>query len=459
MARVVPVARWGGCWALGPDDVAAHTMNAVPDAPAPLRVLMVCYHFPPMPTTGGLRPARFVKYFPPHVQADVLTVQLTESGNQNVALYEEVADRVTLHRASRWDWLAWKGPKAPRGLLRFMEKVRKTLLSMFVWIPDRQVAWTPPALRLGRKLLQQGNYDVIFCTSPPHSIQVVGRNLKRASGVPLVVDFRDPWTDNPQRRWRTEARRSIERSLEWSVLKEADAVIANTPGNREMLLNSFPGLWAGKLHVITNGFDPDRRAAMQSRPETATDERRRKRIVFTGHAYEGTEAVLRSLGQLLEYEPGLMSRVVFRFVGSMDPRVERLVRKLPAEGAIELAGFVSADRITEEIAAADALLYTVPEAGVHWVPSKLYDYMLADKPILAVLPRGDAWSFLEPTGLATLVETGSARRVTAGMGAFLRRLEAGELQVAPQAEAIERFDVRRLAAQLVDVMSSVARRR
>ena len=436
-------------------------ISAPTAAGTPLRVLMVCYHFPPMSQTGSLRVARFAKYLPADIAVEVLTVANPPEETGNRALLAELAGRVTIHKAAlparftqRWVESAFAG--VPLGGL--LAKALRTLFTFTLWIPDWQVRWRQPALHTGGRLLGRGTFDVIFCSSPPHSVHLLGLELKRRYDVPLVVDFRDPWTANPDRSWPTRLHRARERRLEARVLAGADLVIANTPGNREQLLADFAGLAPEKVVVLPNGFDPARREAMQQPAPAASDGRRR--VLYTGHLYERGDSVIRALAALLRTDPDLSRRVVFRFVGTMDAGVAARAAELQAAGLVETLSFVSAERVPEEIASADALLYVVPPAGAHWIPSKLYDYFLAEKPIVAVLPRGDAWNFLEQSGLGTLIEDTGVADVSRGLRACLDRLQRGQLVARPDREFIARFDAREQSQQLAGLLRAlVASRR
>ena len=432
-------------------------MSATTAAGARLRVLMVCYHFPPMSPTGSLRVARFARYLPPEIAVEVLTVANPPEETGNRALLAELAGRVTIHKAAlparftqRWVESAFAG--VPLGGL--LAKALRTLLTFTLWIPDWQVRWRRPALHTGGRLLGGGNFDVVFCSSPPHSVHLLGVELKRRYGVPLVLDFRDPWSANPDRRWPTRLHKLHERQLEARVLAAADLVIANTPGNREQLLADFAGLAPERVVVLPNGFDPARRDAMRQPVPASSDGRRR--VVYTGHLYERGDAVIRALAALLHTDPDLSRRVVFRFVGSMDAGVAARAAELQAAGLVETLSFVSAERVPEEIASADALLYVVPPAGAHWIPSKLYDYFLAEKPIIAVLPRGDAWDFVEKSGLGTLIEDTGVADVTRGLRASLDRLQRGQLVTRPDREFIARFDAREQSRELAGHLRAAA---
>jgi glycosyltransferase involved in cell wall biosynthesis len=435
---------------------------AQPSADPPLRVLMVCYHFPPMSPTGSLRVARFAKYLPDEVGVEVLTVANPPEETGNRALLAELVGRVTIHTAplpSRFTQRWAEGLFVGVPLGRLLGKVLRTLLTLAYWIPDWQVTWRASATRHGSAILKQRRFDALFCSSPPHSVHLIGVDLAKHCGVPLVLDFRDPWTNNPDRRWPTRFHRARERRMEARVLAAADAVIANTPGNRTMLLAEFPELDPGKVVVLPNGYDPDRGAAMRALSGRRRTDRERRRVLYTGHLYDRGGDVLRALSALLRADPSLPERVVFRFVGSMDSLAAARAAELQEAQLVETVRFLSAERVPEELAAADALLYVVPPAGRHWIPSKLYDYFLTGKPIVGVLPRGDAWDWLERSGLGTLIEDTGVAEVTEGMQAALDALQRGALPCAPDREFIGRFDARAQSRELHALLQRVASRR
>lgn len=428
--------------------------------PRPLRLLMLCYHFPPMGTTGALRPARLVRYLPPDIEVEVLTVARPPEPGGNEALWREIAPRVARFEA----------PLRPRRVQRWLEsalapcdegglasKVLKTAATWAAWVPDRQVAWVDAALAVGSELIEARRPQVLFGSSPPHSLHLASTALARRFGLPLVSDFRDPWSDNPERAWPSGWHRGHERRLEARVLRDSALVLANTPGNAGMLRRSFPWLPPGRVQVLPNGFDPARRAALEAaRPVPRADGR--LLVLFTGHAYAGGAPAFEALAALLAADPGLPRRVLFRFVGSMDPPVARLCGPLERAGLVERSPAVPADEVPGLLAGADALFYVVPPAGRHWIPSKLYDYLLAGKPVLAVLPRGDAWDVLQRAGTGLLLETGEPSGVARGLREALDRLRSGTLALRPDARALEPFDARVQAAQLARWLRRLAGR-
>jgi hypothetical protein len=456
--------------------VAREAVSVVRSGEAPLRVLFVCYHFPPAQVSGALRAARFVRWLPSEIEVEVLTLADPREPAEDRPPAAAIPDRVRVHTAPERAWGA-RGDRVgdpgrePRVLASHATRRGvEALLRHLVWVPDRHVGWIPAARRRAGELVASGRFDVVFCSSPPHSAQLVGRDLKRRFGIPLVADFRDPWTDLRmpswrQRRFDTPLHRGLERRMERSVLRAADAVIANTPSNREALLASFPELDPARVHCIPNGYDPGRPRAIARAREQAVRRTEgggapaRRCLLYTGELYDGSERCLEALGLLLARDPSLSGRLELRLVGSLGPAAARVAARLERAGILTLAPRVPWDEVPAELAAADALLYAVPATSAHWIPSKLYDYLVAGRPILAVAPRGDAWEILERSGLATLVEDTGLEDVAGGMRRCLESLLAGTLAVEPRGEWIARFDGARQAQELASLLRRVAGRR
>lgn len=419
---------------------------------------MVCYHFPPMGTTGALRPARLLRYLPADIAVQVLTVRDPPEGGGNEALWREIAARVDRREA----------PLRPLGLQRrietalagaaegsFTSKVLKTLGTWLAWIPDRQVAWVQSAIEVGATLADIRRPDVILCSAPPHSLTRIGAELKRRCGAPLVLDFRDPWSDNPERIWPSHLHRGYERRLEAAALRAADLVLANTPGNRRMLLASFPWLAPERVVVLPNGFDRARRSELAGAPPPARADGRRV-VLYAGHVYAGGASAIEALAALLALDSSLPRRLVFRFAGSMDPAIAELCEPLQRAGLIERVPAVPAERVPGMLAGADALFYVVPAAGRHWIPSKLYEYLVAGRPVLGVLPRGDAWDVLVRSGTGVAIEDAGPERVAHELRDALERLLAGELVAHPDEAFIAGFDAAAQAAQLARWLRKLA---
>lgn len=413
-----------------------------------IRLLLICYHFPPMPTTGARRLARFAKYLPEDFEIDVLTVANPPEQGEPLPLPIELEQRVFAHRAPTLRPLDRDELGARLGTRSRAWRTLQTALTFGLWIPDRQIAWLPAAVRTARALAMRRCPDIVLCSSPPHSSHLVGLDLRQRLPTRLVVDFRDPWSHNPTRRWPTPAHRLAEYCIERRVLSAADLVLANTDGNRRKLIASFPRLDPERVLVIRNGFDPQQRQPLPPRQRKPGEP---LRILYAGHLYDGSEALADTLTALDELLPAAATRVVFRLIGSQDPAIGARLRALQASGLVQLAPRQPDAALDAEFQHADALLYVVPNNGDSWIPSKVYDYLAVARPILGLLPQGDAWDLLASSGVATLVDPVDPLAAAAVFRDFLARIAKPQTWSAARA-VLDQHDGRKQTLRLADAL-------
>ncbi|MEW5993390.1 MAG: hypothetical protein AB1744_03215, partial [Candidatus Zixiibacteriota bacterium] len=211
------------------------------------RVLLVCYHFPPVGGPAVGRPLALFKYLPRlGYHCDVLTVKPVAHRVWEPELLDGL-DTSSVFRAGSHD------PQRLMYLLG-MRKMRDAFVhggspvsSRF--FPDSQVGWIRPAIRLGRTLASNRHYDVILSTSPPVSNHLVARQLSIELKAPWVADFRDFWT-----RLKAEdqyaKRRQIDKacSLLKSIRDQAALVTAASPSIAAYVKADT---------VVYNSFDDD----------------------------------------------------------------------------------------------------------------------------------------------------------------------------------------------------------
>jgi glycosyltransferase involved in cell wall biosynthesis len=202
-----------------------------------------------------------------------------------------------------------------------------------------------------------------------------------------------------------------------------DCVIANTAGNRDELLASFPGLDASRVRVIPNAFDtetlPD--AAPADDPAIACD------IAYFGEVYPGMlDAYLDALRLLVARDAASAPRL--HVFGKVDGDVRRVQRDGLASHVVFM-GVVSYTRSLALMRAAPSLLLLLPDgdAMATCVPSKLYPYLFTGRPVLALVPPGDAARVVEETGAGEVIAPGEPALMAARLAAFVERVRRGQV--------------------------------
>ncbi len=368
------------------------------------RVLLVTYEFPPRGGPGVQRPLKLAKYWArAGVQVDVLTVRDPVTAITDGSLLDELPDSVFVHRA--WSL-------EPNRLIRFGRRMLgkrtgtagsagsarltaapsglvSTVQSVFV--PDEKRYWLPWALRKGRTI-GDGRVDAIISTGPPHTAHLVASRLASQWGVPHVVDLRDPWVGNVNRRYATGMLRRADVRLETRVVERAAAVVCVTEGMCRELVARHPRL--KRVRTIFNGYDPE--DLMQV--STAEHVERTLRFIHVG-TFSGDRRPDEFLAGLVLAEAGdsrIAKAVEVVFVGA-GPEVEEAARKLGVRSRVFATGYLGHKDALSQLAAADVALMLLSEGRESEVSltGKVFEYLGLSKPILGVVGAGEVEALLE----------------------------------------------------------------
>jgi glycosyltransferase involved in cell wall biosynthesis len=258
------------------------------------------------------------------------------------------------------------------------------------------VTWNATAIPAAIRIVRNEGIDVVVTTSPPNSVHLLGAAVKRATGVRWVADLRDSLTRNADRRVENLAVRLKERTQETVarlVARQADASVAVTDFIADELRALKP---RGIVGVIPNGADFDELAGLEYRPG------RRFRITHTG-AFFGK----RSPRAFLEaFSRADLPDAVVRFVGDFRAADREWAQTLDLGDRLELHPYVPRRRSLELQRDSEALLLLLPDVAGRGaaVPSgKVYEYLAAERPILAAVPTAGAAAELVREAAAGLV--------------------------------------------------------
>jgi len=328
----------------------------------------------------------------------------------------------------------------------------RRLLPGFHDRPDSKWLWIGRAARAAIAAAERTTFDGLATFAQPWSDHLVGLRVHRATALPWVAHFSDPWVDDPYLRV-AEKRRALLRRLEAQVVAEASAVVFVSEETADLVMAKYPAEWRRKAAVVPHGFV---RAA--AAPADAAARRPGPlRLVHTGRFYDGLRTplpLLRALAQMNAAEP-LAGALEVTLVGP------HTMRYAPDVAALGLDAFVHLrDRISNRDAAAmasdaDALLVIDAPTSIPspYLPSKLIDYLPLRKMILGITPVEGASSRLlrRLGGLVAAPDDEAGIRVA--IGDLLRRWRDGELEVGPgYARVAAEYDITRTTAALCGVL-------
>lgn len=419
--------------------------------------LLISFFYPPFQAVGALRVSKLSKLLPRYGWRPTI---LTVANDTNPATMPLEVPEHWVHRTRMLDVNAlpklilgkqriaeqgfWNLGPSPR--VRLLGKAGR-LYRNLVNFPDGQIGWFPSALRRGAALVRSERPALIYSSAMPATSHLVAATLARRFGVPWIAEFRDPWTDNPNYE-RPPALAALERRLETRTMSIARHIVSVTPEMVERLTRRFdlPG------DLIPNGFDPE--DAVSGVPLTAAFT-----MTFTGMVYPGKQSLrplfdaLVALRRVGEVPAGFLVRLVGRHVRALADEaaaagLDELVAVLPQASRGE------ALRLQAESTVLLLPLWTNENLG-SWYPAKMFEYMGARRPILAIGPwRNEAARLLSKRG-AGWVGSNTEEMVPLLRRWFADYRRGGAAAVLP-GTLLEDFRRERSAERLARVFDQVA---
>jgi glycosyltransferase involved in cell wall biosynthesis len=298
-----------------------------------------------------------------------------------------------------------------QGLDRLRVQTELTLRGLLV--PDAAVLWNltavPAALRLVRRL----RVDVVLTTSPPGSVHLVGAVAKRITGVRWVADLRDSIASHVHRRHEIRGEHALARL----VARQADGIVAAS----ESIAAEMQGLHArGLVHAILNGCDFDDFDGLVYRRGE------RFRIVHAGSFFGR-----RDPRPFLEALARSDQDVVARFVGDFRSTDREYAERLGLGDRLELIPYLPHGDVLALQRDAEALLLLIPEAdgrGTGVLSGKVFEYLAAERPIIAVVPPdGAAATLIKDVGAGVVVAPDDVDGLTRAIGELAGRWRDGSL--------------------------------
>jgi glycosyltransferase involved in cell wall biosynthesis len=333
-----------------------------------------------------------------------------------------------------------------------LERVRDVVDGLLS-IPDGEAGWLVPAVIKGARELRHQRPDVIYSSAPPWTGQVVAYVLRLLLRAPWVADFRDPWARAP---WRGDRMRVALRAatfLERVVVGKADHILFAARGNRDEFASHYGPAAAARFHFITNGCDPEE--FRQLPPPTLPPDGRFV-LLHAGSLYAGRTptSVLRAASMAVRRGLIDRQRLTIRFLGSVglrDVDLAGLCRELDLEGNVEFVPSVPRAVSLAAMTSASALLILQPGHTVS-VPGKLFEYLAAGRPILAVAEEGEIADLVRASGIGVSVRPDDDEGLISAFGQLVT-LARGD--VPRPSETL--FDGTASAARAVGILEAVVR--
>jgi glycosyltransferase involved in cell wall biosynthesis len=394
------------------------------------KVLLIGAKFPPEGGGGVIRACKMAKYLGDYgYKVYVLTREPSQKAIIDESLLSDIPSSVRILR-SKWPFFDAR-------------------------LPLRYLRWAVDSFPIGVKLIIEEGIDVLWSTSPPPPSHILGYWLKRATQIPWIADFRDPWTqhmltDIPS--WR----KYLEKKLERCVLGSADIVTTVTPSFLEDF-QTEAGDVIQRIELIYNGFDPNDYVNIRKLPDD-----NKFTMAYAGILYpeRSPRVLLESIAELIAEGSVDREKIILRFAGQFDLsgcEHRNLVEALHLSDVVELLGPLPHKEALTVLKSANVLLIigdALPGAE-KYIPGKLYEYMAIEHPILALQVKGEAQRIIDNFHLGKAVDPLNKEAIKRSYLRFYQDWEMNKLSQKTDPVDVNIFDRRIQAYQLSQLMNEL----
>jgi glycosyltransferase involved in cell wall biosynthesis len=414
-------------------------------------LLIITYYWPPAGGAGVQRWLKFSKYLPEFGWNPIILTVDPDQGSypqRDESLLKEVRDEVEVFRTHSFEPLqlyakAVGKDRVPYG--GFSNQKSNSSFSRFIrgnfFIPDARRGWNRYAIAKAKEIISTRTIDCVVTTGPPQSTHLIGLDLKRDLGIKWGIDLRDPWTDiyYNEKMLRTPWAEKHDAKLEKQTLEEADFCITVSKGFAEL----FNRKVEREYHVVTNGFDEQDLV-----DENPRNSRESKKLIIS---YTGTMSDIYDPDVFFEALASYNGSFEFRIAGSISEGVQKKIDDYGISKSVNYLGYLTHADALKEMSQADLLLLISPmvknSKGI--IPGKLFEYLAAGKPILAIAEddKCDVAVILSDTKGGLFF----SRENLKGLSNFLESLP-NNFEFIPNIEAINNYNRKTLTEKLVSII-------
>jgi len=435
------------------------------------KILLIAYFFPPSPAIGAIRPSGFAKYLPEFDwQPIVLTVEPRDKSlihdhgeNSYPVVRTKYIDIPSVFRrclpvtggkkrfSGRFPLTLDTSLSPPSESKNHLKKVMREL----IFFPDQALGWYPSAVKAGLNCIRRYGVDIIWSTSQPVTTHLIAKYLKKKTGIPWVADLRDLWSQDIFE-WfveKSSIRQKLESRMDRRTLKEADAVVTISRPLAEQLKSFHISLW-DRTHVITNGFDPDDFSDLTPSPAGKFV------ITYTGSVYGGARdpsLLFEAVSALIREKEIDRARFAINFYGSgMAPAL--LAKRYRLEDVVEVFEHLPRAGVLQAQVNSNVLLVIQwnPRAAAGAYTGKIFEYLGARRPILAIAPTESVISELLRNTRAGIASIEVSRLKEVIRDWYREYIARGTVQFIGREDEIRRFSYRNKTRELAAVLAGIS---
>lgn len=423
------------------------------------KLLIITYYWPPAGGPGVQRWLKFVKYLPEFgIQPIVYVPENPTYPIIDKELINEVSDKALILKNKIFEpyqlanyFSKNKTKKISSGIIPNVKK--QTYLEKFLlwirgnlFIPDARVYWVKPSVKYLKKYIREYNIDTIVTSGPPHSLHLIGMELKQDLNVKWFADFRDPWTTigyHKELKLSSFADKK-HKKLEKKVLNLADTIIVTSKTTKI----EFSKLTSKPIEVITNGYDVENVA------KQVLDSKFSLAHIGSFLSDRNPKILWESLNELIIEIPTFQNDLEIKLIGAISQEVLQTISHYNLNSYVNNLGYVSHNEAVLHQRKSQVLLLIEidSEQTRSIIPGKLFEYMVSERPIIAIGPeKSDIEDIINQTNTGVFFNYSEKEKLKKTILDYYNLYKINKLHLFPV--GLQQYSRKNLTEQLVKVLN------
>ena len=422
------------------------------------KILIITYYWPPAGGPGVQRWLKFVKYLPdfgyePHVYIPenptypILDKKLiVQVSSKAIIITQRIKEPYVL--ASFFS--KKETHKISTGIIPSKKK-QSLFTKLLLWIrgnffiPDARVSWVKPSVSYLKNYIKENQIETIVTTGPPHSLHLIGLELQQQLGVEWIADFRDPWTTIGYHKELLLTKKSAQKHLELErkVLQTASKIIVTSPTTKL----EFEKITTKPIAVITNGYD------VENIEKSGLDEKFTLAHIGSFLSDRNPRILWKALKELIKEDKGFAADFQLKLIGKVSQEVLATIDEFKLTSYVNNLGYLShLEAVNHQRKAQVLLLIEIDSEETRGIiPGKIFEYMVSDRPIIAIGPMGsDFEEILKTTNTGTFFTYDEKNKLKETILAHYLLFKQQNLKVYPV--GLQKYSRKNLTKQLVDYL-------
>ena len=422
------------------------------------KILIITYYWPPAGGPGVQRWLKFVKYLPDFGLQPI--VYIPENPTYPIvdeALLSEVSNQAIIIRnkiVEPYQWASYlsknKSKKISSGIIP--NKRKQSVLEQFllwirgnIFIPDARVLWVKPSVKFLEKYISENGITTIITSGPPHSLHLIGLELKRKLNIKWVADFRDPWTTIGYHKALklSNFAANKHKELEHKVLNCADLILVTSPTTR----TEFKQITSNPIEIITNGYDVEKIG------NQILDRKFSLAHIGSFLSERNPRILWESISELIRENPTFASHFQLKLIGAVSQEVLDAIALFQLQNYVINLGYVSHDEaiIQQKKSQVLLLIEINSEDTKSIIPGKLFEYMVSERPIIGIGPKGsDFAEIITDTNTGIFVDYSEKDKLKNVIATYFKQFLEGKLK--SHAVGLQKYYRRNLTEKLANLL-------